>query len=614
MAGARSTLPKFQPPALATLVDEPPRDSGWLHEIKYDGYRIQAAIAGNRVRLYTRSGKDWSDRFAGIAEALTGFSGCSASIDGEVVSLDAQGRSDFGALQQAIRNGGPMVYYAFDLLSLDGRSLLGSPLVERKRRLRALLEKAPHAIRYSDHVKGRSAAMYAKACSLKLEGIVSKRAEASYRSGRHREWLKVKCSNREEVVIGGWRRSSRKGRAFASLLAGTFGDGGFVYRGRIGTGYSEEDQREIAARLEPLTRKTSPFGETPDEARRGAQWVTPRLVAEVSYTERTAAGIMRHPVFLGLREDKPAGEVSAKPQPVGSATRPRLSHADKMLFPEAGLTKQALADYLAEMADAMLPHIRGRPVSLLRCTGGRDGECFFQRHHAQGMPPGIHAVDLTEKSQKRASYLCIDGADGLAAAAQIAAIELHIWGSRVDDVEHPDRLVFDLDPDTSVSFDEVCEAAREVRNLLDSMRLAAFPLLTGGKGIHVVAPLLPERPWPEVKAFARGLAHALAQARPERYVAKATKQARSGRIFIDWLRNQRGATAIAPFSPRARPGAPVAVPVRWSELARIESAGDYTMRTVPRRVGALKTDPWEGYPNAAGGIPEKAFKLLTDDA
>ena len=618
--------PTFVAPQLATLVDTAPQGGDWLHEIKWDGYRIQAIIDGGRVRLMTRNRKDWSDRFPAIRDLLKDLPAKRAVIDGEVVALTGEAadggmpRSDFAALQQAMESGAALCYVAFDLLHRDGDDLRKLPLHERKAALRDLigagLEGKGAELRFCDHLAGEGPAVHAHACDMGLEGIVSKRADRPYRSGRGRDWLKAKCARREEFVIAGFSPSDKKGRPFASLLLGSFENGDLVYRGRVGTGFDAEMMADLATKMRSLSRKTAPFEEVPATIARTARWVTPKLVAQIAYTERTPDGLLRHPAFQGLREDKAAEEVhldrSETDDTAAAGEGIALTHPDRVLFPEQGITKGDLADYLAAVADRILPHLARRPLSLVRCPQGRAKACFFQRHRMPGMPDAVHALPIVEKDGTKADYLYVEDAAGLRALAQFGVLELHIWGAPATDVEKPDRLVFDLDPDEGLDFAAVRDAARDMRDLLAALGLQSFPLLTGGKGVHVVAPLTPARGWEEVKGFARGLSERLAQAAPDRFVAKASKQARKGRIFLDWLRNERGATAICPFSPRARKGAPVAVPVTWDELARATSGGDYDMAKLRRRLGRLKADPWAGYFDCRQRITAAALKAVAD--
>jgi bifunctional non-homologous end joining protein LigD len=616
------TMPRFRPPQLATLATTPPSGSEWLHEIKFDGYRVLAAMAGGSARLYTRTGLDWTGQFRGVAEAVAQLPARGALIDGEVVALDENGRTDFGRLQRALDGGGETLrYYAFDLLELDGEDLSGLPLIERKRRLGALLSDAPDVILYSDHIIGDGREILEQTCRMGLEGIVSKRADKPYVSRRTPRWIKSKCSGRDEFVIGGWRPSTKKERPFSSLLLGEFEDGKLRYRGRVGTGFDEARLAEIARRLRPLARTTSPFADAPREAARDAKWVEPRLVAEIAYAERTADGYLRHPSFFGLREDKPASQVKApeamnndaapkREEPATSSPATRLTHPDKLLFPGAGVTKAELAAYWRRVAPLALPHIRGRPLSLVRCPEGSGQGCFFQRHHTRGMPPALMPAPLRDSEGQIEEFLKIEDVAGLEAAAQIGALELHIWGSRASAVETPDRLVFDLDPDPSVPFAEVKRAARDFRAVLDAAALETFPLLTGGKGIHVVAPLIPRLSWGELKSFARGVAMRLARDDPGRFTAKMTKARRKGKVYIDYLRNERGASAIAPYSPRARETPSVATPVSWTELSRIERADAYAMDTILRRLSSLRGDAWAGYFDLRQEISPAALRMF----
>ena len=614
-------MPRFRPPQLAVLSTTPPSGPEWLHEIKFDGYRVLAAMAGGSAKLYTRSGLDWTEKFRGVAEAVAQLPARAALIDGEVVVPDENGRTDFGRLQRALDGGGETLrYYAFDLLELDGEDLAGLPLIERKRRLAALLNDAPDVILYSDHIIGDGREILEQTCRMGLEGIVSKRADKSYISRRTPGWIKSKCSGRDEFVIGGWRPSTKKERPFSSLLLGEFEDGKLRYRGRVGTGFDEARLAEIARKLRPLARKTSPFADASREAARDAKWVQPRLVAEIAYAERTADGYLRHPSFIGLREDKPASQVKAPeamkndaaPKREDAATSPatRLTHPDKLLFPGAGVTKAELAAYWRRVAPLALPHIRGRPLSLVRCPEGSGQGCFFQRHHTRGMPPGLLPAPLRDSEGQLEEFLKIEDVAGLEAAAQIGALELHIWGSHASTVETPDRLVFDLDPDPSVPFAEVKRAARDFRALLEAAGLETFPLLTGGKGIHVVAPLVPRLGWSELKSFAKGVAMRLAKDDPQRFTAKMTKARRKGKVYIDYLRNERGASAIAPYSPRARETPSVATPVSWTELARIERADAFAMDAIPRRLGSLRGDPWAGYFDLQQEISPAALRMF----
>ncbi|HIG22889.1 DNA ligase D [Henriciella sp.] len=617
-------FPEFLEPQLAKLRDDSPSGDDWLHELKFDGYRIQALIAGHQARLITRNGKDWTDRYPAVAKALAALEVETAAIDGELVALDERGHSHFASLQAATRgeHEATLAFYAFDLLSRDGKDLRKKPLTERKAALREITPADDEIVRFSDHIEGKGDDVIGKACGMGLEGIISKKAASKYVSGRGSGWIKSKCVGRDEFVIGGYRKSDKKGRPFASLLLGEFEDGSLRYRGRVGTGFDEAMMDELLEAMTKLERKTSAFEDLPADARRGAVWLTPMLVAEIAYTERTPDGRLRHPSFQGLREDKEARQVRTasekEAETVGNGDDEtvlgvRISHPDRVVYEERGATKREIAEYLAEIAPRMLPYIKGHPVSLVRCPSGAGGKCFYQKHHTDSVPDAIDEVQIEEKDGETSGYLVLNTAEALVSAAQIGALELHIWGSRTDRLERPDRLVLDLDPDEGLDFEDVKSAAFEVRDVLDAAGLQTFALLTGGKGIHVIAPLERRQGWDEVKAAARGLARKLSEADPDRYVAEMSKAKRKGRIFIDWLRNERGATAVCPYSLRARPGAPIATPVRWDELYGISSGHDYTLSTIRRRLAALKSDPWEGYDAVRQSISKSVLDVLSGD-
>ncbi len=629
LKGRGKKPPPFHAPQLATLVDTPPTGNDWLHETKYDGYRALLAVGGGACVAYTRSGLDWTDKFRAVADAAAALPCATALIDSEICALDAAGHPSFGALQAALKDGGPILAFAFDLLHLDGDDLTGDPLTERKAKLAALLEAAPAPLHYAEHVRGGGERMFAAMCAGGYEGVVSKRADGRYRSGRSGNWVKAKCTQRQEFVIAGWSESD-KGRGFASLLLGVHEDGALRYAGRVGTGFDDRTLTDLTTRLEALATDTSPFaGKLPALARRGAHFVRPELVAEVAFTEFTADGHLRHPSFLGLRADKAAGEVvrevaTATPSPsgkgretpsggprVGSARKPVvqkeptpgprqgarlsdpplkgrvaassgvvISSPDRIVFPELGLTKGALAAYYEALAPAMLPDLARRAISLVRCPQGRAKQCFFQKHDSGMFADSVHSVVIAESDGKAEPYLYVEDAAGLLACVQMGTIEFHGWGSRVDDLERPDRLVIDLDPDEAVSFDAVKLAAQLVRDRLKARGLDSWPMLTGGKGVHVVAPLVPRAEWPEVKAWAKGFAEALEAEAPDAFVAVMSKAKRKGRIFVDYLRNQRGATAVLPWSVRAREGAGVATPLTWAELDEARSGHDFSAADV----------------------------------
>lgn len=572
-------MPDFHAPQLATLVDSVPSGNDWLHEVKYDGYRAQIAVAGGRARVFTRSGLDWSAKFPEIVEAAAALDVGSALIDGEICALDAEGRPDFSTLRTSIKDQGStgLTLFAFDVLELDGSNLTGKSNIERKAMLATLLPDNG-AIRYADHIVGAGEKLFATMCGAGYEGIVSKRADAPYSGKRTQAWLKVKCTRRQEFVIVGWSASEARTRGFKSLLLALNEDGKLRYAGKVGTGFDAALLSDLRARMEKISAE-KPSVDVPRVAARGAQWVKPELVAEIAFAEFTADNVVRHASFVGLREDKPATQVVAeKPVPLPSGPAPdvdRITNPDRIIFPGDGITKGQLAAYYRHVGAIMLPWIADRPISLVRCPQGRAKQCFFQKHDAGSFGDAVHKVPIQEKDGGTEDYLWIDGIDGLIAAVQMGSIEFHGWGSRASEVERPDRLVFDLDPDEGLGFDEVKKAAIDIRGHLADLGLVSFALLSGGKGVHVVVPLTPDAEWPAVKDFASRFSQALAQAEPERFVATMSKAKRKGRIFIDWLRNQRGATAVLPYVVRARPGAPVAAPVTWEELRDIDTAARF---------------------------------------
>jgi len=593
-----SPLPRFQPIQLATLVDEVPAGNGWMHEIKYDGYRVLAAVKGKEVRIFTRTGLDWTDRFMPIAAPLAALALPAALIDGEVVALDASGNPNFSALQAALKEGekAQLVYFAFDLLTLAGEDLTPLPNIERKERLAALLTDAAAPIHVADHVIGAGEKLLSAMCGAGQEGIIAKRIDAPYRAGRGRNWVKIKCTLRQEFVIVGWTASTARARPFASLLLGQWEGGKLIYKGKVGTGFDAGTLADLAAAMAPLQRKTAPV-DVPRAAARRTHWVKPALVAEVAFAELTTDGRVRHGSFIGLRQDKEAKEVTperpaAVPHRNSAIT---ITNPDRVIFPESGETKGDLAAYYEAIAPLMLPFAANRPVSLVRCPQGRAKKCFFQKHDSGSFGPHVHHVPIVEKDGGAEDYLFVTDADGILACVQMGTIEFHGWAARADDVEHPDRLIFDLDPDEGLGFDAVTHAARDIRRQLSDLGLVSFAMLSGGKGVHVVVPLTPGHDWEAHKDFAKRFAEALSLAEPERFVATMSKAKRKGRIFIDWLRNQRGSTAVVPYSARARAGAPVAVPIGWDELNGMENAHSYTIHDAARlieRAGQKRLHDW----------------------
>ncbi|HET6629033.1 MAG TPA: DNA ligase D [Woeseiaceae bacterium] len=607
--GARP--PPFQQPQLATLTEDVPAGSNWLHEMKFDGYRCLVAVGGGNAICYTRSGLDWTAKFGEVAGALAGLDCASALLDGEIVASAGDGGSDFSALQSALSEGKPTEYYAFDLLHLDGDDLRSLPLVERKERLRALLAFLPAAapVHFSEHVQGHGRQVFEEMCRSGKEGIIAKKADAPYSNRRTRTWLKIKCRNRQEFVIGGYKRSDKRGRPFSSLLLGAYEGDELVYRGKVGTGYSEAVMDDLAGKLEKLRRKDSPFDRIGAAAARGAVWVSPRLVAEIDYSELTGGGQIRHGSFIGLREDKAPAEVTMEnasnpPREIGNELHGvRLTNADRVLYREQGVTKADLVRYYDAIAKRMLPLMERHPLSLVRCPKGTGDKCFFQKHASGGFPEALKEVPIRESSGKEEEYLYVDDVAGLIAGVQMGTLEFHIWGSRIDKLEKPDRVVFDLDPDEALDFEVVKLASMVVRDRLAKLGLETLPLVTGGKGIHVVAPLRRSADWPRIKAFTKGFATTLAGEHPDVFTATMSKSRRHGRIFLDWLRNERGSTAIAPYSTRAKKGAPVAMPVSWKELRDLEAANSFGLEEAKRRLA--RPDPWAAYGDLRQSITKK---------
>lgn len=604
-----------------------PTGANWLHEVKYDGYRIIARKAGDDVTLFSRSGLDWTVRFPAIASAMETLPCDSVMLDGEVAFVLPSGVTDFKSLQEHIDSPHPSIrYFVFDILFLDGKDLRKKTLKQRRAALAELMSNKgiSNYLVYADYVEGSGPEFFAQAAAHGLEGIMSKRADRPYISGRGRDWLKIKSKQGEEFVIGGFSRSEVRGKPFSSLLLGTFEDGKLVYSGKVGTGFDASTFTSLAKKFKPLERARSPFEEVPAAERKGAVWVEPKLVAEIAFAERTRDGRLRHPSFKGLREDKPSREVrgeedadeeagmaraSAKKgkEPVFSGIT--LSNPDKVYYPGAGLTKLDIAKYYETVASYLLPCVKRRPISLVRCPDGIDGQRFFQRHAMKGMSEAIKQVPIPGGESKK-PYLYIDSEKGLFGLVQIGTLEIHDWGVSLKQIDKPDRLVFDLDPDEDLPLATLKAAAVEVREFLADLGFKSFLKSTGGKGLHLVAPLAPKLGWDEVKEFAKAVADALVAARPDRYTANPLKKTRVGKIFVDYLRNQRGGSAIVNYSTRAKEGAPVACPLRWDELKGLKTAAPYTVKTLPARLKALKGDPWEGFASTRQSITPKAKKAL----
>jgi bifunctional non-homologous end joining protein LigD len=643
-------------PQLASLAAAAPDGPDWIHEIKFDGYRLAAVRRRGGVRLVTRNGKDWTDRFPSIAAAVEGLPGGDLDLDGEVAVLGPDGVTSFQRLQNHLRDGrDDLLYFVFDLLRTERGDLRQDPLTARKALLADLLKKATDPLRYSEHVSGKGPAFFAQACRHGLEGIISKRGDAPYRSGRGRDWLKVKCGRRQEFAVVGYTQPAGTRVGIGALVIGArSGDGELRYAGRVGTGFSDRVLWELRRRLSGSHVTAPPVVNPPGgRAGREIQWVEPELVAEISYTDWTDEGVLRHPSYQGLREDKSVDDVwieAAEPvsghaaaagaHPKGrskvvgkrsgarSAKRPavgragsgrrdeavavagvRLTSPHKVLYAQQGITKLDLARYYEAVADWMLPYVAGRPLTLVRCPAGRDGHCFYQKHMDPSADSAIRRVRVDAEPDAQ-PYGAVDSVAGLVALVQMGVLEIHTWGSRRDRLEQPDRITFDLDPDEGLPWPRIVAAALEVRDFLGDLGLESFLKTTGGKGLHLVVPVRRKGDWDEVKEFARAVSAAIAEDAPGRYTTNISKAKRKGRVLIDYLRNGRGATAVEAFSTRARAGAPVSAPIRWDELTPRLRSDRFDVRSLPRRLASLRNDPWADYRRTSQAVTLKMKRAV----
>jgi bifunctional non-homologous end joining protein LigD len=660
--GARKrAIPDKVLPQLATLVDDPPDGAEWLHEIKYDGYRIIARIEDGEVRLLTRKGLDWTAKFPALGRAMAALPVDAALIDGELVALKPDGTTSFADLQDRIARGqtDDLVFYAFDLLYRDGCDLTGAVLEDRKAALAEIVPReSGRMLRYSDHQKGRGPDFYTNACRYDLEGIISKRADKPHRPGRSTEWLKIKCLNTDEFVVVGFTDPSGQRIGFGALLLGYYDPQGKLrYAGRVGTGFDDARLIELRKRLEAVATRNTPVALPKGVSKKGVHWIEPRLVAQVRYGNWTADAIIRHASFEGLREDKSPEEVVYDPEKLAKGTSPRsadaqdassaagtarakpaparkvadlkpqisapardgsitfegvrLTHPDRVLYPDQGITKLVLADYYAKVADWALPHLANRALSLVRCPEGQGKECFYQKHATTAVPKVVGRVEIPEGAGTgTGTYTYIKDLPGLVAMVQMGVLEIHPWGSRIDKLEFPDIVTFDFDPDVGLPWERVTEAAIEMREALLGIGLQSFPKTTGGKGLHVVVPVAPKLEWGAIKEFAKWVAEKFVAAYPERFTSNMAKRARTGRIFIDYLRNGRGATAIGAYSARARAGAPVATPLSWEEVESGVKPDAFTVASVPERLRKLNRDPWEEMPKLRQSIGTKVRKAI----
>lgn len=634
LIGARraKTPPKISP-QLATAAAQAPVGDEWLHEIKFDGYRMLARLRNGKVELRSRNDLDWTKKFPEIAAALARLPATQALLDGEVVHFTESGVTSFSALQNDLSEGTTLrlVYMAFDLLYRDGWDLSGTALEDRKGALAALLASSPSpTVRYSDHQIGKGPEFFAATCRLGLEGIVSKRRDAPYRPGRSAAWIKVKCGEREEFVVVGFTEATGVRSGFGALLVAYHTPRGkLVYAGRVGTGFTGKVLTALREQLERLERKQPTVTLPKGLSSRGIYWVEPKLVAEVRFTEWTRDAILREPSYVGIREDKSPAEVVLEPTAgrrglaISSQPPPpavgwdgaavvrgiRITNAERMVYPELGISKLAVAEYYAAVAELMLPYILRRPLSLLRCPEGVAGECFFQKHFTAGFPEAIKQVPIQTK-EGPGIYLMIEDAQGLLGLIQMGVLEIHPWGSMIDRLEQPDRLIFDLDPDTALPWERVIAATLTVRETLNKLGLRSFAKTTGGKGLHVIVPIKPVLDWGVAKEFSRAVVVQLAEKEPHLYTASLAKKARRGRVFIDYLRNDRGATAVAAYSTRARPGATVSTPLTWEEVEAGIRSDHFTVLNVTQRIRSGAVDPWQGFAATKQAVSAAARRAL----
>jgi bifunctional non-homologous end joining protein LigD len=660
----KEKVPKFIAPELALQATTPPNGAGWVHELKLDGYRIQARKDGDKVQLLTRTGLDWTHRMKTIASLVGDLRAEAVTLDGEVVVLAEDGKTSFADLQAAFQDGvkKPLSYFVFDLLHLNGHNLRDLPLVERKILLATLLKGSGEFLRLSEHIETSGVVMFEKACELHVEGIISKRAASKYSSGPSGDWLKLKCVLEQEFVIGGFTLPSNGIHGVGALLLGYYDGKKLIYAGRTGTGFTKKTHDVLRNQLDELQQGATSFEKPPAEARQGAIWVKPQLVAQVNFATWTADNLVRQASFKGLREDKPANEVrreeptvvarshdmkyasfststgiAAKAGPLKGVTEKvsntkaptktltkvtsesvpvRLTHPEKILDRVTQLTKQQLADYYWAIAPHMLQHIAGRPLSLVRCPEGSEKQCFYQKHVNHLMPQGVSAVDVPDKKTGKVEpYITLSSAEALAGLAQMGVLEVHPWGSRNEDLEHPDRIIIDLDPDPTIPWAKLAESAGEVRKELKKLGLESFLKSTGGKGLHVVVPIVPKCDWLVIKQFAHAFVTQMEKAQPKLYLTKMSKAARKDRIFLDYLRNERGATAVAAFSPRARAGAPVSLPLSWSDL-KLEERPVVHVADFGEWKGKLSHDSWKTFSKTQQSISPKLqeqFKITASE-
>ncbi len=657
IAGAvKQKIPPFIEPQLATLVKASPDGEEWIEEVKFDGYRMLCRIDDGEARFYSRNNKEWTANFPSIADAAARLPIESAWLDGEVVKLDGQGRSSFQSLQNALslNEESTLLYFIFDIPYLNGFDMRKVPLMERKQVLESVMAAPPDPLRLSFYQAGGGVAFFGEACKLGLEGMIAKAATSRYSGRRNRDWVKVKCGMRQEMVIGGFTDPQGSRSGFGALLLGVYEDGKLRYSGKVGTGFNDDTLQTLRKQLDALEQDKPAFSNPPrgGEARR-SHWVKPRLVAQIEFTEWTHEGTLRHPSFQGLREDKKATQVireratgsvehelvlpnakakvkvKAKAKAKANTGKPaksvpdsndkdavagiHLSNPAKLLYPEAKLGKHDLARYYEAVAQLMLPHLKQRPLSLLRCPDGWGKDCFYQKNVDGAAHDAIDRVKVST-SDGPALYMMANSTAALVALVQMGALEIHPWGATADHLHHPDRIVFDFDPDDDVPWKNLVEAVRLIETLLGEIGLKGFLKTTGGKGLHVVVPVKPTQPWPVIKGFSKGIADLFSGTFPDRFTSRMSKAARHGKIFIDYLRNDEGSTAIAPYSLRARANAPVSTPIAWDELSKEIRFDHFNVKTVLSRIKKMKTDPWQDFFHTRQSINAKMLKKIGYEA
>jgi bifunctional non-homologous end joining protein LigD len=610
---SRAELPQFVTPQLATLVSQPPKSGDWVYEVKHDGYRMLARLSANEVRLFTRSGREWTQKLPHLARELGRLGLDGAWLDGEIVVLRPDGRSSFQALQNAFEGGADskIVYYVFDAPFLEGRDLRHLALRERKARLRKALQPGG-TVRFSEDLAGGAQEILENACKLGLEGLIGKEAGSVYVPGRTRSWIKLKCRLTQDFVIAGYTRPGGSRQGFGALVLGVYErPGKLVYAGKVGTGFDDELLSDLSRKLSRLKRSDSPLENPPRE--RDIQWLRPVLVAQVEYTERTDDGVIRQGSFMGLREDIPAKSVGMEaPQAAperASARTMKITHPDRLIWPALGIRKIDLVEYFEQVGEWFLPHVAGRPLTLVRCPDGVEKQCFYQRHLNMGASPG-DVLTFKRLRSSKGYYIYVNTLQGVISVVQNGAVEFHTWGATAPEAQHPDRITLDLDPDPDLPWQQVMEGAALTRALVEGLNLRCFLKTTGGKGLHIVFPIERRNTWDEVKAFAESIAGFLVRAEPGRFTAKIAKQSRGGKIFVDYLRNAETASAVAAYSPRARPGAHVSTPLDWDELDSTDIRGAFTVLNIAQRLRSIKVDPWAGYDSVRQRITDSMRNAL----